>query len=199
MPQERAGWLGQYAPGTRATDLSPALLWCRCARPQPPTPTQASEQNGVAGAECTRIPGLGRVEGSPVVSLCLTTASPLRGRKASIRACGSSGSVRLSRSPSRQPLWPELSPPSVRKKESGTEKQLSCINQMCVRVTVSLTEKSLVPTLRLLVPVTLPFAPANAPMPPLTGPFTEKVKSAVPTFSPEPQKERSSGHGIGKA
>jgi hypothetical protein len=25
------GWLGQYAPGIRALDVSDALLWCRCA------------------------------------------------------------------------------------------------------------------------------------------------------------------------
>ncbi len=34
--------------------MSKALLWCRCAPPQPPNPTQARAQNGVAGAECPK-------------------------------------------------------------------------------------------------------------------------------------------------
>jgi hypothetical protein len=55
------GWLGQYAPETRAPGVSQALLWCRYAPPQPPTPTQAREHNGVAGAVCPRDKSLGRL------------------------------------------------------------------------------------------------------------------------------------------
>jgi len=54
-PENKTGWLGQNTPGTWAYDLSEALLWCRYAPPQPPNPTQAREQNGVAGAVCPRV------------------------------------------------------------------------------------------------------------------------------------------------
>ncbi len=58
-PENKTGWLGQYAPGLQRRPLtSRALLWCRYAPPQPPNLTQAREQNGVAGAEYTRNMGL---------------------------------------------------------------------------------------------------------------------------------------------
>ena len=131
-PFDRTRWLGQNAPGTWAYDLLEALLWWSYAPPQPPTPTQAREHNGVAGAECPR----DATEASSVSQALRTTGGwgsmpqgqeprtallwcrcappqpPLfRGRKASIQERGSSGSVQSSRSPSRQALWPELSPP----------------------------------------------------------------------------------------
>jgi len=119
---ESVGWLGQNAPGTWAYHLSETLLWCRYAPPQPPTPTQAREQNGVAGAVCPRDKSLGRCPRVATLAFdvskallwcrCAPPQPPLfRGRKASIQERGSSGSVRSSRSPSRQSLWPELSPP----------------------------------------------------------------------------------------
>jgi hypothetical protein len=124
-------WLGQNAPGTWAYYLLEALLWWSYAPPQPPTPTQAREHNGVAGAECPRdateassvsqalrTGGWGRMpQGQePRTALLWCRCAPpqpplLRGRKASIQERGSSGSVQSSRSPSRQALWPELSPP----------------------------------------------------------------------------------------
>ena len=42
------GWGSMPQGATLAFDLSQALLWCRCAPPQPPDadPTQARAQNG---------------------------------------------------------------------------------------------------------------------------------------------------------